>query len=121
MVMRFFRGPEHAGLGQVQDQLLQMLDHDRAAFDAATSALLSGGDPAVVGPALRATDAEVNELEREIRRELVVHASVHGAGDIAATLEQTTLVTEPVDESTGAEDQPRLIPRHAGQCGGEVL
>ena len=48
-------------------------------------------------------------------------APLEAGMDIAATVEQTTLVAEPVDESTGAEDQPRLIPRHAGQCGGEVL
>lgn len=41
--------------------------------------------------------------------------------DIAATVEPPSLVADPVDESTGVEDQPRLIPRHAGQCGGELL
>ena len=94
MVLRFFRGHGGDGLDHVQRQLLEMLANDREAFDAATSTLLSGGDPATVGPALRATDAQVNELEREIRRELVVHASVHGAGDIAAVLVYMSIVKD---------------------------
>ena len=94
MVMRFFRRRGPASLEQVQNQLLQMLAHDRDAFAAATATLLSGDDAAVVGPALRSTDAEVNELEREIRRELVVHASVHGAGDIAAILIYMSIVKD---------------------------
>ena len=80
MVMRFFRRRGPASLEQVQNQLLQMLAHDRDAFDAATATLLSDADAAVVGPALRSTDAEVNELEREIRRELVVHAACTARG-----------------------------------------
>lgn len=94
MVMRFFRSHEPASLEQVQSQFLQMLADDRDAFDAATATLLSGGDPASVGPTLRTTDAQVNELEREIRRELVVHASVHGARDIAAVLVYMSIVKD---------------------------
>lgn len=94
MVMRFFRGHGRDGLEHVQRQLLEMLALDREAFDAATSTLLAGGDAALVGPTLRDTDAQVNELEREIRRELVVHASVHGAGDIAAVLVYMSIVKD---------------------------
>ena len=94
MVMRFFGSREGDGLGRVQAQLLQMLAHDREAFDVATGTLLADGDPQTVGPNLRATDARVNELEREIRRELVVHASVHGAGDIAAVLVYMSIVKD---------------------------
>jgi phosphate uptake regulator len=92
--MRFFRGHGRDGLQHVQQQLLEMLSLDRVAFDAATSTLLAGGDAAEVGPKLRDTDAQVNELEREIRRELVVHASVHGAGDIAAVLVYMSIVKD---------------------------
>ncbi len=94
MVMRFFRRNGRDGLEHVQRQLLEMLTRDREAFDAATSTLLAGGDVALVGPKLRDTDAQVNELERVIRRELVVHASVHGAGDIAAVLVYMSIVKD---------------------------
>ena len=94
MVMRFFRGHDRQGLEHVQRQLLEMLARDREAFDAATSTLLAGGDVAVAGPKLRVTDARVNELERVIRRELVVHASVHGASDIAAILVYMSIVKD---------------------------
>ena len=94
MVMRFFRSHGHGGLEHVQRHLLEMLTLDREAFDAATATLLTGGDTALVGPELRDTDAQVNELERVIRRELVVHASVHGAGDIAAVLVYMSIVKD---------------------------
>ena len=94
MVLKFLRGHNRDGLEHVQRQLLEMLSHDREAFDAATGSILEGGNTALVGPKLRATDALVNELEREIRRELVVHASVHGAGDIAAILVYMSIVKD---------------------------
>ncbi len=94
MVLRFFSSHGHGGLDHVQRQLLEMLTRDREAFDAATATLLAGADTALVGPKLRHTDAQVNELEREIRRELVVHASVHGAGDIAAVLSYMSIVKD---------------------------
>ena len=94
MVMNFFRGHDRDGLEHVQSQLLEMLHHDRDAFDAATELLLSAGDAALVGPKLRDTDAQVNELERQIRRELVVHASVRGAADIAAVLVYMSIVKD---------------------------
>lgn len=94
MVLQFFRGPNRDGLEHVQHQLLEMLSHDREAFDAATASLLEGGDAALVGPKLRATDALVNELERQIRRELVVHANVRGARDIAAVLVYMSIVKD---------------------------
>ena len=94
MIMKFFRSHGRNGLGHVQRQLVEMLTRDREAFDAATATLLAGDDAALVGPTLRDTDAQVNELEREIRRELVVHASVHGAGDIAAVLVYMSIVKD---------------------------
>lgn len=48
-------------------------------------------------------------------------APLEAGKDIATAVEPTSLVAEPVDESATVEERPRLIPRHAGQCGGEVL
>ena len=63
-----------------------MMANNRHSFYIATSALLSGSDPAVVGPDLHRTDLQVNEAQRAIRRELVVHASVHGTSQVPAIL-----------------------------------
>ncbi len=85
MVMRFLRGGEDR-LQHIPTKVLEMLADDRHSFDVATAALLSGGDLETIGHDLRATDKRVNEAEREIRRELVVHTSVHGGGEDAPVI-----------------------------------
>ena len=46
------------------------------------------------------------------------HEARLGAGkDVAATAEPTSLVADLVDDSTTVEEQPKLTPRHVGQCG----
>ena len=81
---RFFRDGGQDLLDDVERKVRTMLDDDRHAFDAATSALLAGASAEVVGPDLLETDRRVNDAEREVRRELVVHASV--TGDVSDVL-----------------------------------
>ncbi len=94
MVLRFFKGGGEDQLEHAQGQLLDMLANDRHSFDAATAALLDGADPTVVGPNLAATDKQVNEAEREVRRQLVVHASVHGTSQVTAILVYMSVVKD---------------------------
>lgn len=94
MVMRFFRGGGESRLEEVEADLQQMLADDRHSFDIATSALIGGAAVDVVGPDLRETDHRVNKLEREIRRKLVVHASVQEAVDIPAILVAMSIVKD---------------------------
>lgn len=63
-----------------------MLVDSRHTFDEAMSALLGGGRPDVVADDIHETDRRINALEQEIRRELVVHASVRGTADITAVM-----------------------------------
>lgn len=86
MVLDFFRSPRESGLDQVEQQMAGMIADCRHSFDAAMNALVGGTDPAAVADDIRSTDAQINEAEREIRRELVVHASVHGSGDVSTIL-----------------------------------
>jgi len=94
MVLRFFRGSGEDRLEHAQSRLLEMLANDRHSFDAATGALLTGADPTVVGPDLASTDLKVNEAERELRRELVVHASVHGSSQVPSILTYMSVVKD---------------------------
>jgi phosphate uptake regulator len=64
----------------------EMLGHARHVFDAAMSALLAGADPDALADDIFGTDRVINELEREVRRELVVHTSVRGTADITSVL-----------------------------------
>lgn len=94
MVMRFFRAGGEDLSESVGRTLRTMLDDDRHAFDAAASALLAGASPDVVGPDLLATDARVNRAERNVRRELVVHAGVSGLDEMPAMLAYMSIVKD---------------------------
>jgi len=76
----------------VNKRVVDMLSDARRSFDLATSALLSGVDPASVSEELWATDARINASEQELRRELIVHVSVSGAEDIGDVLGYTLLI-----------------------------
>ncbi|MGH3441487.1 MAG: PhoU domain-containing protein [Nitriliruptorales bacterium] len=94
MVLRILRGGGQDRIDWIERQLSGMLADDRHSFDIATAALVGGADPATVGPDLRETDHRVNQTERQIRRELVVHASVHGSIDIPAILTYMSVVKD---------------------------
>ncbi len=64
----------------------QMLDAGRHMFETASNALLGGTDLSVIRDDFFATDRRINQAEQQIRREIVVHASVHGTKDLAACL-----------------------------------
>ena len=81
MVLSFFR-KSSSGLDHVVSKSVTMLGDARHSFDLASSALLSGGNPATVADDVRDTDQRINRTERELRSELVVHMTVNGAGDV---------------------------------------
>lgn len=87
MVIEFFRGGREGPLDQVESNIGQMLTDARHSFDLAANAVLAGADAAAVGDDVHATDKNINATEREVRRELVVHVSVHqGGADVGPVL-----------------------------------
>jgi phosphate uptake regulator len=94
MVLRFFRAQDGERLERIEAKIQQMLVHDRHEFDLAMAALLGDSEAAGVNDELRATDRLVNELEREIRRELLVHASVFGGIETPAVLVYMSIVKD---------------------------
>ncbi len=95
MVMEFFRGGADKELEQIEKTIQQMLVDCRHTFDAAINALLGGTDPGLVKKDIKKTDRQVNKAEREVRRELVVHASVRGAqADIPMVLVSMSIVKD---------------------------
>jgi phosphate uptake regulator len=94
MVFKFLwsRGGER--LESVEAKVQTMLAHSRHEFDLAMSALLGDVVPQDVNAELRSTDQKVNRLEREIRRELIVHASVFGGIDSPAVLVYMSIVKD---------------------------
>jgi phosphate uptake regulator len=94
MAIRFFRGRDDERLEGVEAKIQTMLRHDRHEFELAMAGLLGERPAAGLNDELRSTDRKVNELEREIRRELMVHASVFGAIETPAILVYMSIVKD---------------------------
>jgi phosphate uptake regulator len=94
MVLKFFKAQDGERLERIEAKIQAMLEHDRREFDLAMSALLGDAAATSVNDELRATDRKVNELEREIRRELLVHASVFGGIDTPVVLVYMSIVKD---------------------------
>ncbi len=87
MIWDAFRaGTAGPGLETMIGHVAEMLGHARHVFDEAMSALVAGATPEALADDIFGTDRRINELEREVRRELVVHISVHGTTDITSVL-----------------------------------
>jgi type I restriction-modification system DNA methylase subunit len=77
MVLKFLRGQDRERLDRIEEKIQIMFRHDRHEFDLAMSALMGHVVASDVNDELRSTDQKVNRLEREIRRDLIVHFSKH--------------------------------------------
>lgn len=94
MVFRFLRGEGRERLEGIETRVQSMLQYDREEFDLAMSALLGRVRAEDVNQQLRDTDQKVNRLERQIRRELIVHASVFGGIQSPAVLVYMSVVKD---------------------------
>jgi Na+/phosphate symporter len=81
-------------LERIEAKVQTMLSHDRSEFELAMSALLGDAEAAEINPELRNMDQKVNQLERDIRRDLVVHASVLGAIETPSVLVFMSIVKD---------------------------
>lgn len=104
-MMQFFRRSDETSMTRIEHQILTMLSDCRHSFDLSFAALVSGGDPTVLASDVRNTDGRINRTEQEVRRELVVHASVHG-GDDVGTVIAYLMVTRMIER---AGDQTKNI------------
>ena len=94
MILGLSRRRDAERLERIEATFQRMFTDDRHAFDLAMSALVGGADPETVGDDIRTTDERVNQAEREIRRELVVHASVQGGFDTPEILVYMSIVKD---------------------------
>ena len=81
-------------LDEIHREFLGMLDDGRHIFDAAANCLVGGTDPEVIRADLFATDDRINRVEQSIRREIVVHGSVHGSPTFPGLLVMMSLVKD---------------------------
>jgi phosphate uptake regulator len=94
MPFKFLRGQGTERMDRIEAKVQEMLSHDRYELELAMSALFGEVVAADVNDELRSTDQKVNELEREIRRELVVHVSVYGGVDTPNVLVYMSIVKD---------------------------
>jgi Na+/phosphate symporter len=94
MAFKFLWGRGNEPLERIEAKVQTMLTFDREEFELAMSALLGEVVAADVNSQLRSTDQRVNQLEREIRRELVVHTSVLGAIETPSVLVFMSIVKD---------------------------
>lgn len=79
-------------MGHIASRAVGMLHDARHSFDLATLALLGGATVASVEEDVRATDQRINQMEQDLRSELVVHVSVQGGSDIGLVMGYTLLI-----------------------------
>jgi len=91
---RLFRRESTNRLTEIANKVQTMLAYDRREYDLAMSALLGDVPWDQVNAELRGLDRQVNRMEREIRRELLVHASVFGAIETPAVLVYMSIVKD---------------------------
>ncbi len=102
-----------AGLERMQGQFGEMLEAGQIAIGLAAAAFLGRTDPEEIREELFATDKRINRAERQIRKEIVVHVSVHGTADFSACLVLMSIVKDAErigDYSKNLFDLAKLAP-----------
>ena len=95
MVLEFFRGGADKQLEEIEGLILAMLLDCRHTFDLAINTLVGGTDPGSVGQQISVTDRGVNRAERQVRKALLVHASVRGTNaDLPLVLSSMSVVKD---------------------------
>jgi phosphate uptake regulator len=95
VVLDFFKGSSGvSSIEAVEAMLVQMLRDGRAVFEAATGAVFGGGKSKETKREVRSTDREINVAQMEVRRALVMHASVSGSIDLPLVLAYMSVVKD---------------------------
>ena len=103
-----------SGLEKMRAEFGQMLDAGRHVFDAAANAFLGGTDVEVIREDLFETDKHINHAEQRIRREIVIHATVHGPSSFPQCLVLMSVVKDAErvgDYSKNIFDLAELMPK----------
>lgn len=101
------------GLDDIHQRLRDMLDSNRHTLSLAINGLLGTTDPTTLHDRVRRSDDRVDHLARQVRRELVVHASVRGARtNLPAMLAAMSVVKDIQRIGDHATELARLARLH---------
>lgn len=94
MVFDFFRGGNQSTIEEVEETLVEMMNNARHVYEEAMGAVFGGGKSKETKKDLKKTDKEINIAQQEVRRSLVMHASVSPSVDMADTLAYMSVVKD---------------------------
>jgi phosphate transport system protein len=93
VVLEFFKGSSQSPIEEVQATLVRMLEDGHDIFVTASDALFGGGKSKATKREVRSTDQEINEMQADVRRSLMIHASVN-PGDLPLVLQYASIVKD---------------------------
>jgi phosphate transport system protein len=93
VVLEFFKGSSQSPIEQVQATLVRMLEDGHDVFVTASDALFGGGKSKATKREVRSTDQEINKMQADVRRSLMIHASVN-PGDLPLILQYASIVKD---------------------------
>ena len=95
MVFDFFRGSSGPqGIDAVEAQIVQMVRDSRTVFETSMSAVFGGGKSTEAKQEVSQTDQGINEAQQDVRRTLMMHASVQGDVDLPLVLTYMSVVKD---------------------------
>jgi phosphate uptake regulator len=94
VVFDFFRSTGHTAIESVEEKLVGMIRDGCEVYTGANEALFGGGKSKQTKRELRETDRGINAAQQEVRRELMLHASVHESVDLPLVLSYMSIVKD---------------------------
>jgi len=83
MVFDFFRGGGQSTIEEVEKTLVEMMTNAQHVYEEAMGAVFGGGKSKETKRDVKQTDQEINVAQQQVRRALVMHASVNPMTDLA--------------------------------------
>jgi phosphate uptake regulator len=93
MVFQFFKGGEST-IDTVEATLVQMVLDGRDVYETAMDALFGGGKSKATKREIKSTDRGINTAQRDVRRELMIHASLQNTVDLPLVLSYMSTVKD---------------------------
>ena len=93
-MFEFFKSTGHTAIESVEQMLTTMLLDGHEVYATASDALFGGGKSRETRAEVRATDKGINAAQREVRRELMLHAAVSESVDLPLVLSYMSVVKD---------------------------
>ena len=94
MVFELFKSQSPSPLEGIEARIQEMLSTCEKVLELAVSSFDPDVSAREIGPQIRSTDREVNRTERSIRRELLVHVSVHAGANLPLVLVYMSIIKD---------------------------